>query len=232
MRKLPEKLSIDELNREVGKVANLLADMHERLPPGLPDDVQVNIVGAFKFMRMTTPLLAAAAPLKDLSVERTLTSAIPIIRHARALGFKGFGGECFAAAIALNRAIFKGKLNYYLAVNDALHAAGRTIGHASLYALDSKGRRHHIDADGRIKSDCEIESWGMLDPRDVDYQEIAQRLGIKWNEDVAGTTAMFTATESDVMKLVSKRSRIGEMEAVLVYAAKELGKSIDSSPEP
>jgi len=215
-------LTVPQLKRQVGRIGALLEAIHSRLPRNLPDEVQINVAGAAKFMSMTNAVLAAASVQADTVVERQLKAALPAIRHAtEAHGFHGFGGECFAAAIAMNRVLFDGKLSYCLALNEALHGAGRAIGHASLFTLSSSGDRLHIDADGRIKSDIDIESWGVLDHEDFDYLEIADELGVEWNERTASAVALFEATEAEVLKLTSE-AEVDRLEEVLRQSTCEM----------
>lgn len=89
---------------------------------------------------------------------------------------EGFGGKCFAAAIAINRVLFGGKGKLVAAFNKAFLAQGRLKGHV---AVKFNGR--YWDAEGETSLE-DIESWGMLDPHDQDY--IDEYDG-DWNEQTA-----------------------------------------------
>jgi len=179
---------------------------------------------------MAAQALMVADSHRQRLTEKDLVYAIPVIRKAASMGFNGFGGNCFAAAVALNRVLFAGKLAYFLAVNDALYAAGRTIGHVTLFVKDAKGTRRHIDADGRIKADIDVESWGRLDVEDSDYERIAAELGVKWNEDTAESVALFEATETMIMQAATLQL-ISELELTLRRALEELGCELASSED-
>lgn len=234
-RKIRRPLTIPEVKREVSKIATHLADVYERLPANLPEDVALQIAGSFKFMQMTSTSLMVAESAKDLAAERALSAVVPVIREAVKLGFQGFGGNCFAAAVAMNRVLFDGKLAYYIAVNQALYDAGRSIGHVTLFTRDGKGARRHIDADGRFKIDVDVQSWGILDFEDPGYQEIASDLGVEWTERKAANVCFFEGSESDVLAMLKDKSKLFELESTLRRAQEHLGLQVtpeSSGPTP
>ena len=100
------------------------------------------------------------------------------IRHA---DLRGFSGNCPEAAILINRNIFQNKGKLVGAFNRAFLKYGQhPIGHvAVLY------NGNYWDADAKPKHLDEIESWGMLDPTDPDYEENADDYGFDWNDDTA-----------------------------------------------
>lgn len=76
----------------------------------------------------------------------------------------GFGGECAETAIAINDVLFNGKGKLVAAVNKWLwENEERIVGHV---AVEWNGT--YWDSEGQ-KNWEDIESWGMLDPDDEDY---------------------------------------------------------------
>jgi hypothetical protein len=78
--------------------------------------------------------------------------------------FGGFGGECFRAALWINEHVFAGKGQIVGAANAFWLARGRFLGHV---AVLHNGK--FWDADAHPKGWDDVESWGMLDPHDPDY---------------------------------------------------------------
>lgn len=122
--------------------------------------------------------------------EAQLTDAMKdIMSAAKAHGVTGWGGECWATAIAMNKALFCGGATYVIAFNAPLAEAGIYIGHAAIKvpADPQAGREFDLlfDADGKPKSLDEIEAWGMLDPDDSDWRDLAQEHNVNWDEDSA-----------------------------------------------
>lgn len=90
------------------------------------------------------------------------------INHAEAALEKaslyGFGGKCAEAAIAINDVLFNEEGRLVAAVNKWLwEEEGRMVGHV---AVEWKGS--YWDSEGRKEWE-RIESWGMLDEHDEDY---------------------------------------------------------------
>jgi hypothetical protein len=97
------------------------------------------------------------------------------------LNLSGFGGDCPEAAILINKRVFQGKGKIMGAFNKPMLEYGRhPLGHVAVL-FDG----NYWDADGRPKTLDEIESWGMLDYTDPDYEELADDYGIDWNEKTA-----------------------------------------------
>jgi hypothetical protein len=118
------------------------------------------------------------------------------IARASAAGFQGFGGRCAAAAIAINRVIFDGKAALIGGLNDAFLDHNSLVGHI---AVSHAGLIW--DADGRPKSESDLESWGMLDPEDADYADRAAALGFEWTEEAAYGACIFDfENEADILK--------------------------------
>lgn len=90
--------------------------------------------------------------------------AIAVLRRAREAKFRGFGGECAEVAIAINDVLFNDEGILVAAVNKWLwENEGRMVGHV---AVEWNGA--YWDAEGKKEWE-NIESWGMLDPEDPDY---------------------------------------------------------------
>lgn len=151
-----------------------------------------------------------------------------IIALARACGFSGFGGDCFAAAIAINRVVFDGRGKLVAGLNEAFAEKQHFIGHmAVLDPSSTSASQVYWDADGRPKNIDEIESWGMLDVSDPDYVELAGSCGIDFNEDAAANVALF---EFDGDREVFERipgcqEKAKELEEVLMIAIGQLTKN-------
>jgi GNAT superfamily N-acetyltransferase len=76
----------------------------------------------------------------------------------------GFGGDCGAAAVAINRVLFDGKGSLVAFVNKHLYdTEDRMVGHVVVKWMDS-----YWDSEGE-KSRIEMESFGSLDRYDSDY---------------------------------------------------------------
>lgn len=99
----------------------------------------------------------------------------------RNLNLHGFSGDCPEAAILINQKVFQNKGKLIGAFNKAMLEYGQhPLGHvAVLY------NGNYWDADAKPKSIDEIESWGMLDPTDPDYEELADEYEFEWNDDTA-----------------------------------------------
>lgn len=90
--------------------------------------------------------------------------AIAVLRRAREAKLSGFGGECAEAAIAINDVLFNDEGILVAAVNKWLwENEGRMVGHV---AVEWNG--DYWDAEGKKEWE-NIESWGMLDESDEDY---------------------------------------------------------------
>ena len=108
----------------------------------------------------------AAQP--DRRPAMTIRRANEIIRAAQ---LEGFGGRCGRVAIAINHVVFGGKGRYVVATNSTINAhRGRLfIGHV---VVEWKGRL--LDATGIIDDEHEVESWGMVDHTDPDYDYLTE----------------------------------------------------------
>lgn len=133
--------------------------------------------------------------IDELPRETRMKVFSEVMRAAREMGFAGFGGSCWSAAVAINRLLFSSRAGYTMAVNEALHAAGCTVGHVAVTIEDAI----HLDVDGRPKVDEEIESWGMLDPQDDDWQERAAEFGVEWGDAAAEGAKLLQVSEQELL---------------------------------
>ena len=76
----------------------------------------------------------------------------------------GFGGECGAAAVAINRVLFGGKGTLIAFLNKfLLEEEGEMFGHVAVKWEDS-----YWDSEGEKQKEV-MEAWGMLDENDSNY---------------------------------------------------------------
>lgn len=118
------------------------------------------------------------------------------LQLAKSMGFHGFGGNCGQAAVAINRVIFNNEGRLVGAFNEAFFEHGHYFGHIAVE--DSTGS--FWDADARPKHLDDIESWAMLDTSDPDYEELAEQLGIEWNDETASAVATFQFEEQEILE--------------------------------
>ena len=99
-----------------------------------------------------------------------------ISKKIEALGLDGFGGACFEAANVINKKVFGHKGLIVGAANTFWldRRKSRFIGHVAVF-FEGK----YWDSDAEPKEWEEIESWGMLDPKDSDY------VAHGWTEETA-----------------------------------------------
>lgn len=129
-----------------------------------------------------------------------------LLERAHDRGWSGWGGECFAHALVLATALWPDReIQFQGAFNRAFYEKGRAVGHVAIeVSLD--GEAVYLDADGHPKTWDLIESWGMLDADDPDYQEIAEDLGVDWDDEVANDVIKVTMTAEDLRRWVSPES--------------------------
>jgi hypothetical protein len=137
------------------------------------------------------------------------------------------------AAVAINRVLLGGLGTYTLGVNAALERADYLLGHAVVTIEDEEYGFVHIDADGRIKGDDELESYGQLDPDDLDWSDLAESLGVSWGTSEAIEPARFDVDEDDLLQN-DHDGLYDRQVATLLAAVKELGymEVQASSPSP
>lgn len=150
--------------------------------------------------------------LADLPANELASAYANVLSEARNKGFNGFGGACGTAAVAINRVLFGGKGVILGAFNDFFLELGYHIGHI---AVEFNGAVW--DADGRAKPSDQLESWGMLDFEDSDYQERAEGLGGEWTEEAAESVGVFELTDDEAL-VAMERHDLSRMVATLKQA--------------
>ena len=89
----------------------------------------------------------------------------------RAAQLEGFGGQCGRVAIAINRVVFDDKGRYVIATNPAIneHRGQVFMGHVAV-----EWKKRLFDATGVIADENTVESWGMVDHTDPDYDYLTE----------------------------------------------------------
>lgn len=99
----------------------------------------------------------------------TTDDRLAILAKAHDQGFRGHGGECGAAAFAMNEVLFGGNGEYAAALNMKLLRDGFVVGHI--------GVLHEgiiWDVDGTFEEEGGFEDfleWGMIDPEEYGITE-------------------------------------------------------------
>lgn len=170
---------------------------------------------------------ACGHPVASLRGDELAEAVCEVARHARENGLTGFGGGCWAAAVALNRVVFGGQGSLVAGLNAPLMEGGvGAFGHAAVLFQDACW-----DMDGRPKEETDVEAWGMLDPEDSDYRDAAEEEGIAWGEEPAAEAGFWEFEgEPQFVEAVAGEDfaeRLEEAEAVLraAVAAWEAGRS-------
>jgi hypothetical protein len=159
-----------------------------------------------------------AAHLDGLSDQEFQSAYSHIMGAAKEAGITGFGGSCWAAAVAINRVIFSGHGRLLAGLNVALlEGSSHTIGHAAVLA-----RKACWDLDGRPKEEDEIEAWGMLDFSDSDYAKLFTDNGLVWNEQSANDAGLWEVAEIDFIRMT-------KLDAVTLQAAVDELRSVAES---
>jgi hypothetical protein len=152
--------------------------------------------------------------IEALPADERAAAVSGILEAAGAEGFRGFGGDCFGAAVAINRVLFDGKGELVIAVNELFWRHGRSIGHAAVRYGGA-----YWDADARPKPACEIESWGMLDHGDADYVAAAEALGETLDEESASGVGVFAFDDEEEFLGRFPGDKVEAMERALSSAA-------------
>lgn len=127
------------------------------------------------------------------------------LTQAKIQGFAGFGGECFAGAMAMAEALFPDQpVKFVGAFNRAFQASGRSVGHVCI-ELEGEDGPVYLDADGNPKAWEDIESWGMLDVTDPEHQETARALDIHWDEMAANQVVRVSLTVKELGAMCDKK---------------------------
>lgn len=127
---------------------------------------------------------------------------------------QGFGGECGAVAIAINKVLFNGRGRLVAAVNAPLWERHEWfVGHVGV-----RYRGVIWDAEGTFEGSEGIEefrAWGMLDPHDSDYAE-------HLTEEEAYEAEIIPMTR-DLVEVVFPFCAPGNPERALIEARRQLG---------
>lgn len=95
-------------------------------------------------------------------------------RILKKANLRGFGGDCGRVAIAINRVLFGGKGKYVVVTNPAFNKAFKTffMGHV---VVEWNGRL--FDSSGLIEDEDTIETFGVIDEDDPDYDAAWKEAG-------------------------------------------------------
>ena len=138
------------------------------------------------------------ATISELFAERSLDQLKDdynfILHKARALKLYGFGGQCGAAALAINAVLFNNTGTFMVGVNEFFWRHGVFLGHVAV-----RYRGVLFDADGP-KEPEDITSWGMLDPEDRDYHELARKHHLRFTEQRAYAAGLHVVSKSYIRR--------------------------------
>jgi hypothetical protein len=111
----------------------------------------------------------------DRDVAKALKKPALTVKRAdeviRAAQLEGFSGRCGRVAIAINSILFDNKGRYVVATNPAInkHRGQLFMGHVVV-----EWKKRLFDATGVINDEDTIESWGMVDHTDPDYDYLTE----------------------------------------------------------
>jgi len=121
-----------------------------------------------------------------------------LMQHARDAGFYGFGGNCAAAAIAINDVLFGGTATYVAALNVFFFEKMKhAVGHVVVQICDGGPL---LDADGRFKGDDDVKSWGMLDSSDPDWASQVEAEDLEIDEEGYDTAGIYILDDETDMR--------------------------------
>jgi len=135
-------------------------------------------------------------------------TAWDILERAERMGFKGAGGQCAGAAMAMNAVLFSDQAKLIATVNKHLwENENRMVGHVALETPDGA----IWDAEGEMEMDDFVE-WAMLDIEDPDYNLP--------NEEAATKVLKIYPTKEQLIKHFNKCDiSLGEKIQILKKAA-------------
>lgn len=126
----------------------------------------------------------------------------------------GFGGDCFAAAHAINEVVFSNKAKIIGCVNKAVFEnTNNSIGHVFVHCLTDDHGSMFVDIEGFKKSD-DVEHWAMLDSEDIDYQELFEENNIDINDDNFNDSLYVEYTSDDIREIVIEEKIKGYYDAL------------------
>lgn len=130
------------------------ADLKELIPDSIKEDP---LTAAFAFGGLNIAPFVESGDESEIDPDHVQA----VLNRA---GLYGFGGECAEAAIAINDVLFNEEGVLVAAVNKWIFEnEGRAVGHVAVQWGDG-----YWDAEGK-KDWEEIESWGMVDELDSDF---------------------------------------------------------------
>ena len=94
-----------------------------------------------------------------------------IIKILKKANLDGWGGDCGATAIAINKVLFNNKGKYLAGINSYLYEKGYFIGHVAVEFDNS-----FFDSSGETTKE-KVESWGQIDPLDNDISKPDRQIG-------------------------------------------------------
>ena len=146
-------------------------------------------------------------------------NAAGIEKKIKDLKLNGFGGDCPWAAIEINKKIFDGEGEYIVAANKFwFNKHNRVIGHVAVKYLD-----RYWDSDGETTLD-HLESWGMLDEHDSDYNEDTD-----WTPEDAYEVELLEMNEDELREIFDMESNQSLKEYIRAIIKEEFEHSFDLS---
>jgi hypothetical protein len=142
----------------------------------------------------------------------TKKDRLAILAEAYDLGLRGHGGECGAAAMAMNEVLFGGKGKYVAALNMKILRDGFVVGHI--------GVLHDgiiWDVDGTFEDDEGFEDfleWGMVGPEDYGL-----------TDDEAQDAKILYPTKGEMLASLppGQKEKVRRYASILRAAAEHLG---------
>ena len=137
---------------------------------------------------------------KVSSTDELIDLSISILQEAKNNGFNGFGGMCAQATVIINELLFDGKQINFASFNKSLEKKNQYIGHVACLVELNADEYVIFDADAKVKSIEEIQSWAMLDDLDPDYIDLFKKHKIKTSEKNFENTVELELTKEFLME--------------------------------
>lgn len=144
---------------------------------------------------------------------------------ARSKGLQGMSGECGELAVAMKHVMFDGHADVVGGLNAEFEKNGLLIGHFVVQIDDEELGCINLDERGIPVSDDDVESWGMLDPEDEDWQEQARKHGFVLDENTAYESVRLAFDDDYDVLHNMKGSGLTEKMNILRRSMLELGFS-------
>lgn len=180
---------------------------------------------------------AAAMPpistdLQSLPRADRFRAIAAVMALAKKNGLRGMGGECGELAVAMKRVLFANKAEIVAGLNSAFEKHNHLIGHFAVRINDEVWGCCQFDERGIAISDEDVESWGMLDPDDLDFKEAAHRLGFEFTPVAAETACMLVFDDDEDVLQNMRGSGLEQKISKLEAAMTELGFGNSTSHSP